>query len=418
MSQLLDTLVNPQTIQYDHSRLETLKRLAETLQLLNWDIPIISVTGTNGKGSTVAALNRIYREAGYNVGVFTSPHLLSVHERIQVNDAPILEDDLNQLTEVLKSSAEFIGLSWFEAFFLISLMYFKRNPLDVLIVEVGMGGRLDATNILDANLVIVTNVDLDHQAYLGETREAIALEKAGLFRFQKPAIFADEYCPISMQEHAQSLMVPLHMKSSDYDFSETKEGWQLRLFEKTYDFSKKPSILLSAMSAAIFASHCLQTVLPVTSNDWVQANDAVFVPGRFQMIQQAGQALMILDVGHNPHAAKNLLNRLQRLDIRGKVHLIFSILADKDIKKTVDILKKMDILWYPCLLDCTRACTKEALIECLDTLDIHATPALALQKAREHATLNDVIVAFGSFHLIEPLMRLLIEEGCDVFRNH
>ncbi|MDQ5884524.1 MAG: Dihydrofolate synthase/folylpolyglutamate synthase [Pseudomonadota bacterium] len=418
MSQLLDSLVNPQAIQYDNSRLENLKRLAKNLELLNGEIPIISVTGTNGKGSTVAALNRIYREAGYNVGVFTSPHLLSVHERIKVNDTLISEDDLNQLTEILQSSTEFLSLSWFEAFFIISLMHFKRHPLDVLILEVGMGGRLDATNIIDADLVIVTNVDLDHQAYLGETREEIAFEKAGLFRFQKPAIFADEHCPASIREYAQSLMAPLYLNTQDYDFVEMKDHWQLRILEKTYDFSKKPSILLSAMSAAIFATHCLQQVLPVTHKDWKAAIGSVFVPGRFQMVQQAGQALMILDVGHNPHAAKNLLNRLQGLPVRGQVHLIFSILEDKDRKNIVDILKKMDILWYPCLLDCARACDSQALIECLGTVEIHATPALALQKAREQAASNDVIVAFGSFHLIEPLMRLLIEEGCDVFRNH
>ena len=415
MSDLLDSLINPIAIQYNESRLGQLRLIAKNLGLLNSDVPVITVTGTNGKGSTVAALDRIYREAGYNVGVFTSPHLLSVHERIQVNDTPISEASLHQLTEQLKTHSEFSSLSWFEAFLLLALMYFKQHDLDVLILEVGMGGRLDATNIMDADWVVVTNVDLDHQAYLGHTREAIAFEKAGLFRSQKPAIFADEDCPKAIQQHAQSLQAPLYLKGFDYDYQETPQGFDLRIFENTFQFKQKPSIHLAAMSAAIFTSHGLQEVLPVQVAHWQAAIESVFIPGRFQKIQIAQQPLMILDVGHNPHAANNLVQRLKSMSVLGKIHMIFSILEDKDRKKVVDILKKMDILWYPCLLNCERACTPEALQECFDGHLIHASPVQALQNAREHAKLNDVIVAFGSFHLIEPLMRLLLEEGCDVF---
>lgn len=415
MSNLLDSLIDPMTIQYCESRLDQLRLIAKNLGLLNLDIPVITVTGTNGKGSTVAALNRIYRESGYHVGVFTSPHLLSVYERIQVNDTPISESCLYSLTEQLKCHPQFSFLSWFEAFLLLALTYFKQHDLDVLILEVGMGGRLDATNILDADLVVVTNVDLDHQAYLGETREEIALEKAGLFRFQKPVVFADQDCPKSLQQHAQSLQAPLYSKSLDYDYQETLQGFDLRIFENTFQFKQKPDIHLAAMSAAIFSSHVLQEVLPVTLTHWQAAIASVFVPGRFQQIEITGQPLMILDVGHNPHAANNLVQRLKKLTVSGKIHMIFSILEDKDRKKVVEILKKLDILWYPCLLHCERACTAKALQECFDTHCIYASPVQALQKAREHAKLNDVIVAFGSFHLIEPLMRLLLEEGCDVF---
>lgn len=415
MSDLLDSLINPIAIQYHELRLDQLRLIAQNFGFLNWDIPVITVTGTNGKGSTVAALNRIYREAGYNVGVFTSPHLFSVHERIQVNDTPISEACLHSLTEQLKCHPKFSFLSWFEAFLLLALMYFKQHDLDVLILEVGMGGRLDATNILDADVVVVTNVDLDHQAYLGDTREKIAFEKAGLFRFQKPVVFADVEAPNSLQQHAQSLQAPLYLKSLDYDYQETLHGFDIRIFENTYQFKQKPSIHLAAMSAAIFASHVLQDVLPVTLTHWQVSIASVFVPGRFQQIQISGQPLIILDVGHNPHAANNLVQRLKSLAVRGKIHMIFSILEDKDRKKVVDILKNLDILWYPCLLQCERACTPDALQECFDALFIHASPVQALQSAREHAKLNDVIVAFGSFHLIEPLMRLLLEEGCDVF---
>lgn len=418
MTNLLDSLVNPQSIQYDDSRLVRLRHFGKAFGLLDWHMPVITVTGTNGKGSTVAALNRIYRTAGYRVGVFTSPHLLSVHERIQVNDEPISEESCNQLTQQLKSHPDFSTLSWFEAFLMLALLYFKQQNLDVVILEVGMGGRLDATNMIDADLVIVSNVDLDHQTYLGDTREEIAFQKAGLFRFQKPAIFADENCPQRLEAHAKSLHAPLYLKSKDFDYKIEQEGWTLILGEHHFRFHHLPTIHLAAMSSAIFASECLKQKLPVTQVDWEKAISTVFLPGRFQQIQQAGRPLLILDVGHNPHAAQNLVNRLNKLPLTGKIHFIFSILKDKDRKNVVDILKKMDILWYPCLLNCERACDQEALMECFENQTLYATPALALQKAREHAKLNDVIVAFGSFHLIEPLMRTLIEEGVDVFRNH
>ena len=155
MSNILDKLIHPTMIKYDENRLDELKKYAHELGVQHWDIPVITVTGTNGKGSTVASLNAIYQAQGYRVGVFTSPHLLAVHERIQVNQKHILDSELDELAKILQTKIDLPSLSWFEAFFLIALMYFKNQNLDVLVIEVGMGGRLDATNILDANLVIV-----------------------------------------------------------------------------------------------------------------------------------------------------------------------------------------------------------------------------------------------------------------------
>ena len=221
---LLEQGLNPNLFQFAPRRLEVLAQYASKLDCLYWQIPVVTVTGTNGKGSTVTALKSIYQAAGFMAGVYTSPHLFSYHERISVNDKMISEDELIEairaVDDILEESSP---LSFFERLTLVALYYFKQQPLDVLILEVGLGGRLDAVNIIDADVVIVTTVDLDHQDYLGDTIEAIAFEKAGLFRSKKQAIFADIDCPRSMQEHANTLGTRLHHYAIDYNYVEAED---------------------------------------------------------------------------------------------------------------------------------------------------------------------------------------------------
>lgn len=416
MSIILNELVNFYEVKYKDRALSHLKKFAKLFEVLDWSIPVITVTGTNGKGSTVAALSKIYQLNGYQVGVFTSPHLLSMHERIRINQTLITTEQINEITKSLMSYQDFQHFTWFEISFLIALVFFKQKNIDVMVLEVGVGGTFDATNIIDADLVIITNVDFDHQDYLGDTLEEIGFQKAGLFRPQHRAIFASDACPKTVLKHALDLSVDLKKLNQDFSYEIHDQAWTLRLESKIYHFPQLPSIHLSAMSAAIYASELLNHQLVIDKRLWPKAIEEVFIPGRFQKIETKN--LLILDVGHNPHAAKLLVERLLSLNIKGKIHLIISFLKDKDGKKTVKILKKMPFLCYPCVLDSERATQASHLQKLFPGNHIFDSPESALQMAREQAKDGDVIVAFGSFSLVAPLMNKLMKEGVDVFRNH
>jgi len=411
MTIILDELLAPTAIKYKEERLEFLKHLAQQLGVDSWQIPVISVTGTNGKGSTVAALRAIYQHAGYKVGTFTSPHLLRVNERIAVNGAVVSDTDLNVLANYLRTTIDIYSLSWFEALFLMALVYFKTQQLDVIILEVGMGGRLDAINILDASLVIITNVELDHQDYLGTTREAIAFEKAGLFRHQQVAIFADNNCPQSVKQHCTGT---LKLFGEDYNCSLQAEGWSL-YFGGQEIHLPFPKVHVSAMSAAIYASHMLVNRLPVTCSNWRRANETVFIPGRFQEIDNVVAAKIILDVGHNPHAAELLSSRLPK--ITGKIHCIFSVLKDKEKHEMIKIMSKDSLLWYPCTLNVDRASSADEMSQLFAGITdvIYSSPREAFSYVESIAAHDDCIVVFGSFYIVEAIMRILIERGYNVF---
>jgi dihydrofolate synthase/folylpolyglutamate synthase len=416
MSILLDELIDFNLVKYKDRSLSDLKEFAQAFDVLDWDIPVITVTGTNGKGSTVSALSKIYELNGYRVGVFTSPHLLSVHERIRVNHKLISTEEINAITKILLDDLQFNHFTWFEVFLMIALIHFKQEKIDVLILEVGVGGTYDATNIIDANMVVITNVDYDHQDYLGDTLEDIGQQKAGLFRAHQKAIFAASDCPKTVLSYASKLEVNLKLFSKDFSYHVDGQHWTISFDNQKISFQDMPAIHPSAMATAIYASYLLKNELAIDERLWQQANKEVFIAGRFQKIE--GKNLLILDVGHNPHAAQLLYERLLNLNISGKIHLIASFLQDKEGKKVVNILKRLPILWYPCMLDCERAMSASSLQDIFRRENLYDSPESALLAAREQATANDIIVAFGSFYTVSPLMNMLIKEGYDVFRNH
>jgi dihydrofolate synthase/folylpolyglutamate synthase len=264
--------------------------------------------------------------------------------------------------------------------------------------------------------VIITNVDFDHQDYLGDTLEEIGGHKAGLMRSHQKAIFAAKDCPKSVLDYAKHLEVDLKLYGPDFIYQQEQDSWSLSFDDKQFNFQCLPSIHLGAMAAAIYACHQLKDKLPVDETQWQKAQLEVFIPGRFQKIE--GKNLLILDVGHNPHAAELLYERLCNLNISGRIHLIVSFLKDKDGKKVVKILKKLPFLWYPCVLDCERAMSENDLKAMFSQETIYVSPERAFEAAREHAEKDDIIVAFGSFYTVSPLMKKLIREGYDVFRNH
>ncbi|NDH09580.1 MAG: bifunctional tetrahydrofolate synthase/dihydrofolate synthase [Gammaproteobacteria bacterium] len=415
---LLEQALNPNLFQFGPRRLEVLAQYASKLDCLHWHIPVVTVTGTNGKGSTVTALKSIYQAAGFMAGVYTSPHLLSYHERISVNDKMISEDELIEairaVDDILEDSSP---ISFFERLTLVALYYFKQQPLDVLILEVGLGGRLDAVNIIDADVVIVTTVDLDHQDYLGDTIEAIAFEKAGVFRSKKQAIFADIDCPRSIQEHANNLGTRLHHYAVDYNYVEAEDTLSVLIGEQSIKLIGKAKLRIQALVAAIYASTLLIDKLPVAEQAWQFALDHSFLPGRLQCIP-LHRPRLIVDVSHNPQGVRYLTQEIKKIANDVQVHAIFSMMKDKNAVECVQEFNKLSPIWYNTILNGERSHTegsmKKLFEECSLPYQFFPSPEQALNAARLAASANDVIVVFGSFLMVEPIMKILMEEGYNV----
>jgi|LauGreDrversion4_2_1035121.scaffolds.fasta_scaffold30241_3 dihydrofolate synthase/folylpolyglutamate synthase len=400
------------------NRLELIRSVANQLNLLNWDIPKITVTGTNGKGSTVAALRTIYQLAGYHVATFSSPHLIKINERITVDGVFISDEEFINALQTIKSVSANHSLSFFEILTLVALYHFKQHQPDVIVIEVGLGGRLDATNIVDADVVVVTNVDYDHQDVLGDTREKIGFEKAGLFRQNAMAVYADLDCPSSVKELAKHLHVKFSQLGTDYVWFESEGSWCMNIHSKQLQFPLIPRIHANAMSSAIYVSELLQARLPIQHEHLVEAVQQTFIPGRLQIIDD-GEHQILLDVSHNPHAMKHLIQHIQARPPSGRIHAIFSAFKDKDCEQIVLLFNKLNPLWYTTVLKSERSHSSDTMVKLFNDLNVKhlflesATEALC--KARAMLEEGDMIVVFGSFYLIREIMLQLQQEGKNVF---
>lgn len=416
--------------------LERIAQVAQALNLINPSCIVITVAGTNGKGSTVNALETIYHEGGYRVGSYTSPHLIHFNERIKVNLIPIPDADLCRIFCIIEAASnKIVALSYFEITTLAALLYFKEQNLDIMILEVGLGGRLDATNIIDSNLAIITTIDYDHQDYLGETLDAIAYEKAGIMRPNKPVIYADINPPESILKRSQALDSPLYLYNKDFYFNERSEFWDLidvrgvaaELFNQTLEALPKPQIQLKSASAAIIAVSLLERNLAVSKASIYKAMSAVFVTGRLQLSRSSKDGVSILyDVSHNPQSARLLAQTLKTrfrkahaydacsssdkdAQLPFKIHAVFSALKDKDIFNLIVPLKDCIDRWYPAQLDNIRAASADYLLaECKNAqivADIcYNSPLIAFNEALKQAEYGDLIVVFGSFFTVAQVM--------------
>lgn len=388
-------------------RLINVQQAANLLQVAQWDIPVITVGGTNGKGSTVAALSAIYQAGGYQVGQFTSPHLLRFNERICINQIEIGDAELCRLFLKIDEQCAQIGLTYFEMSFLAALLYFKSAALDLLVLEVGVGGRLDATNIIDADLAIITTVALDHQDYLGHDLESIGFEKAGILRPSRPFIYADYAPPDSVRAHAQALQVEGYYLGQDFDYQNIDE--QLVFTQKCSPPIRLPLPKLHphAAVAAIMASLCLQTRLPVNQDHWIRALAQMKISGRQQY--EPGTISFFYDVAHNPQAATLLAQRLQKENVQGNIHAIFSALQDKDLNGLIQPLAEKVTFWYPTSLVSKRATSKERLLTEFEKVlgkqfKCYNHPIEAKQAALQSAQPGDMILVYGSFVLVGEIM--------------
>lgn len=393
---------NSQEIQLGLTRIKT---VAQKLQLLSLKAKVISVAGTNGKGSTVTALEHIYHIAGYQVGTYTSPHLIHFNERIRINLSAISDDDLCRAFSIIEAIRGDVVLTYFEMITLAALWFFQKKDVDIVILEVGLGGRLDATNIIDADLSIITTIDFDHQDFLGHTLEAIGYEKAGILRQGKPFIYADENPPASVVERAAVLSVFACYLGKYFSFQERESVWDFYCGKIQIHGLPKPKIHLKSAAAAITA--CFLLELPVSYDHLHKAMHRIFLPGRLQL--QKGEVDVLYDVSHNPQSVKLLAHTLQHYDKKNKIHAVFSALKDKNILELIVPLKKYVDYWYPAQLDGKRAISAKLLLSYFKKAEIfveicYNEPFLAFEAALSHAKRGDLIVVYGSFFTVGRVM--------------
>lgn len=370
----------------------------------------ITVGGTNGKGSSVAMLDAILRGAGYKVGTYTSPHLLRYNERIRIDGLPVEDARVCAVFERIDAARGDTTLSFFEFGTLAALDIFSRENLDVQILEVGLGGRLDAVNIIDADAALVASIDIDHRDWLGDTRDAIGLEKAGIYRPGRPAVIGDPNPPDALLRFAAEQHIPLRRPGRDFGYEATAENWAWHNADTRLENLPFPAIpgehqLLNA-SAVLAVLALIQGQRPVADAAIRAGFSTVNLPGRFQSFPgRTGQAPVLLDVAHNPQAVDVLAGHLRRHFAGRRVHAVFAVMRDKDIAGIVDNIRDVVDAWYLAPLPMARAAPAEQVREVLARRNITAVEQgfpdalAAFASARCRAQANDLILVFGSFFL-------------------
>ena len=376
-----------------------LSRIQKVKDALAFDFscPVISVAGTNGKGSTCAFLESILSEAGYKVGCHTSPHFLEFTERARIERMNVTEEKLlfhfRAVEQARSSLDELISLTYFEFTTLAILHLFASERLDVVILEVGLGGRLDAVNIIDADCAIITSIDLDHTQLLGNTRELIGREKAGIMRPGKIAICADPVPPQSLIDYAKQLDTDLWLHGQDFNVSGDQQQWgwsgrSRRINGLAYPALRGANQLINA-SAVIAALVALREVLPVGVQAIRNGFAMVDLPGRFQVLP--GQPTIVLDVAHNPHASSALAQSLDKMGYFPYTHAIFGAMSDKDIEGVIRPMLEIIDFWHCVDLPTPRAAKAHSAEN-------------AYQKTLEAVGQNDRILVFGSFYTVSAVM--------------
>lgn len=405
--------LHPQGQQGIELGLERVRIVAERMGL-RFDCPVITVAGTNGKGSTCAMLEAILGQAGYRTGVYTSPHLVHFQERLRLLGEPV---DATQLIagfaaieRARTQNDDAVPLTYFEFSTLAILDVMSRAGLDVVILEVGLGGRLDATNIIDADCAIITSIDLDHMELLGPDRESIGREKAGIMRTGRPVVVSDPVPPQSVLDHALEVDADLWQLGRDHHFAGDKQQWNWTGRGRRYSGLAYPALrganqLVNA-SGVLAALTALRERLPVTAQAVRNGLAFVELPGRFQIVP--GQPTLVLDVAHNPHAVAALTANLDAMGFFPTTHAVFGAMADKDLAPMLAKVGPVIDRWYFTDLPSPRAATGAALLAQWqaqntrkDTLGtVYASPQQALDAAVAAAGPTDRIVVFGSFYTV------------------
>jgi dihydrofolate synthase / folylpolyglutamate synthase len=388
--------------------LERVRAVALRLNLLDLGTRVITVAGTNGKGSTVAALESCYVSAGFRTGVYTSPHILQFNERIKINKAPVTDACLVDAFEQIFSVCNDITLSYFEFVTLAALWIFKHANLDICILEVGLGGRLDAVNIIDNDVSVITTIDYDHQAYLGNTRDLIAYEKAGIFRKNKPVVIMETNIPETLLSHAKILNTPMYAYQKAYHAIEHGNVWDFHYGDiQMNDLALSPQIPISNLATALMAIQLLQEDLPVTSAAIQMGLKNFFIVGRCHLLHQLPD--IYIDVAHNTQSVARFRAFLDNKKQTKKCYAIFSALSDKPV--TEMILPFIDYVdeWYIAPIFHPRALTMEQLIaafsECTEKVPNTAHDLTqAFHNVLARINKHDIMIVYGSFFTVAEIL--------------
>ncbi len=417
--------------------LDRVRLMIDRLQL-DPKFPIITVAGTNGKGSTCAMLEQIYKQAGYHVGCYSSPHLLRYNERVRVDAIEVTDEDLCVAFNAVDSARVDVNnqgtpLTYFEVGTLAAMWHFMQTGVEVAILEVGLGGRLDAVNAFEPSCSIITSIDLDHQEFLGNTRESIGFEKAGIYRSSLPAICGDANPPASLVAYAHEIHADFMSLNRDFDCHLNEDCWQYIGHKKILYTLPLPVLQgryqLNNAACAITAIESLQSRLPVEIDAIKNAMLLVRLAGRFQTVSKfsatSDTPWVILDVAHNPHAAKALAENLRAIKTQssnvrtGKTFAVFAMLADKDIKGVIDAVKHEIDAWYVAGIDHARGALAKDLAEMIagvipnasiqtfnDANNAYQQACIDIEACID-VNENDKIIVFGSFFTVSTVMQFL-----------
>ncbi|MBN3208859.1 bifunctional tetrahydrofolate synthase/dihydrofolate synthase [Pectobacterium brasiliense] len=386
--------------------LERVKQVAEHLQLLQPAPTVFTVAGTNGKGTTCCTLESILLAAGLRVGVYSSPHLVRYTERVRIQGKELPEALHTQAFADIEVGRGAVSLTYFEFGTLSALQLFKQANLDVVILEVGLGGRLDATNIVDADVSVVTSIAIDHTDWLGNDRESIGREKAGIFRQGRPAVVGEPDMPGTIADVAAEKGAQLRRRGRDWEYSMQRETWSWQDKQRELSRLPLPNVPLANAATALAALH--YSSLNVSEEAIRQGLQHAALPGRFQTVQASPR--LILDVAHNPHAAAYLANRLAELPKTGKVRAVVGMLSDKDIAGTLAHLTPLVDAWYCAPLEGPRGATAQQIAEHLTHSQSFSDVVAAWKQAMSEATEQDIVIVCGSFHTVAHVMEALDEE--------
>ncbi len=371
---------------------------------------VVTVTGTNGKGSTCAFIAQMLAGQGKKVGVYSSPHLLRYNERVRLNGTDASDEALCEAFEAVECARGSVSLTYFEMGTLAAFWLFEREVLDAVVLEVGLGGRLDAVNLVDADVAVVTNIGLDHAEWLGVTRDSVAFEKAGIFRPAKPAVCGDSAPPESMLKNAAESAVPLLVRGCDFDLTIEADRWHWHGRDgegNPLELRNLPMLSLPLGNAAVALQAFALLQISWQPERLVEALLDTRVAGRLdrRTIRWQGRDLSILlDVGHNPHAAGYLARHLQRQPKPGRRLAVFGLLADKDLAGVIDALLPVIDVWAvaPLATPRSRSATElnAALMEREASVTIYPGISQALEGQCDLAVDGDEIVLFGSFYCV------------------
>jgi len=402
--------VHPRSIELG---LERVGQVANRLGLLPLRYYAVVISGTNGKGSSASLLGSIFFHAGYKTAVYTSPHLVNYRERIQINRQWISEQDLCRAFTAIEQAREDVQLTYFEFGTLAALWWFQEQKIDIAVLEVGMGGRLDAVNIVDGDAALITSIDLDHREWLGSDRASIAAEKAGIMRQRRPAVCSDPSPPETLLQAAIDQDVRLYCLRRDYGHVLAGDRWRWWAVDGSelldLPLPAPPSTAqLNNAAGVIMVAHLILNKLPVADECIAVALTDSAQPGRCQ--EFPGPPRVVLDVAHNPGATRELADFLASRPVKGRTYAVFGALQDKDVHRMVAIAAPFIDAWYLCALPTERTLSLNDLQETVSQSSNKAPvlvfddPVSAFNGAHAACNEEDRICAFGSFYVVGDII--------------